>query len=207
MSQLTAHDLTLWRGPFCLFDALSFEVGAGQALVIRGPNGSGKTTLLRVLCGLTRPEEGRVEWEGVPVERNRPAFGLALAYFGHSLGLKADLTVVQNLQFATRLNGQSQADFGACLDALSLLDCANLEVRYLSAGQKRRAALARVLLSNARLWVLDEPFTNLDDAGRSFIEAQLNAHLRTGGLVAVAAHHPLSIRDGETIDIRLGESQ
>ena len=206
MSQLTAHDLTLWRGPFCLFDALSFELGNGQALVIRGANGSGKTTLLRVLCGLTRPEEGRVEWDGVPVERNRQAFGQVLAYFGHILGLKADLTVAQNLRFATQLNGQSQADLGACLAALSLQDCASLEVRYLSAGQKRRAALARVLLSGARLWVLDEPFTNLDDAGRDFIESRINAHLRDAGLVVAAAHHALSIEYGETIDIRLGVS-
>jgi len=204
MSVLTAHDLTLWRGPFCLFDALSFELGTGQALVIRGPNGSGKTTLLRVLCGLTRPEEGRVDWDGLPVEQNRQAFGSALAYFGHALGLKADLTAMQNLRFAAAFNGRRGGDFESVLAALSLQDCHDLEVRYLSAGQKRRTALARVLLSQARLWVLDEPFTNLDDAGRVFLETQLNAHLRDGGLVAVAAHHELSIRDGQEIDIRLG---
>lgn len=207
MSQLTAHDLTLWRGPFCLFEALSFELGSGQALVIRGPNGSGKTTLLRVLCGLTRPEEGRVEWGGVAVERNRQAYGLALAYFGHSLGLKADLTVVQNLRFSMQISGWSEAGFGACLDALHLIDCADLEVRYLSAGQKRRTALARVLLSDARLWVLDEPFTNLDAAGRTFVEDKLNAHLANGGLAAVAAHHELSISDGEIVDVYLGASR
>lgn len=206
MSILTAHDLTLWRGPFCLFDALSFELGTGQALVIRGPNGSGKTTLLRVLCGLTRPEEGRVDWDGVSVERNRQAFGHALAYFGHALGLKADLTVVQNLRFAACVNERSDADFGECLAALQLLDCARLEVRYLSAGQKRRTALARVLLSGARLWVMDEPFTNLDAAGRTFLEERLNAHLAKQGLVAVAAHHELSIRDGEIVAVELGAS-
>jgi len=204
MSILTAHDLTLWRGPFCLFEALSFELKTAQALVISGPNGSGKTTLLRVLCGLTRPEEGRVDWDGVPVERNRQAFGLALAYFGHALGLKADLTVVQNLHFAASVNGRSDTNFDEYLTALQLLDCASLEVRYLSAGQKRRTALARVLLSGARLWLMDEPFTNLDAAGRTFLEDRLNAHLADGGLVAVAAHHELSIRDGEIIPVELG---
>ncbi|MFQ5634905.1 MAG: cytochrome c biogenesis heme-transporting ATPase CcmA [Gammaproteobacteria bacterium] len=206
MNQLTAHDLTLWRGPFCLFEALSFDLSAGQALVIRGPNGSGKTTLLRVLCGLTRPETGRVDWDGVPVEQNRQAYGRALAYFGHSLGLKADLTVVQNLHFSTRLDGRGAADFGGYLTALDLANCANLEVRYLSAGQKRRTALARVLLSDARLWILDEPFTNLDDAGRTFVEERLNEHLRADGLVAAAAHHEMSIRDGEIRHLCLGAS-
>jgi heme exporter protein A len=204
MSRLTAHDLTLWRGPFCLFDTLSFELGDGQALVVRGPNGSGKTTLLRVLCGLTRPEEGRVDWDGVSIEANRQGYGQALAYFGHALGLKADLTVLQNLVFSASLNAQPQAKFAEYLEALSLSDCARLEVRYLSAGQKRRTALARVLMSNARLWVMDEPFTNLDDAGRDFVESRLNTHLNDGGLVAVAAHHELSIRDGEVVNLRLG---
>ena len=204
MSKLTAHDLTLWRGPFCLFEDLSFGIGPGQALVLRGPNGSGKTTLLRVICGLTRPEEGRVEWAGVPIERNRFAYGEALAYFGHSLGLKADLTVTQNLDFSTRLGGTQKRSFGDLLAALSLHDCADLEVRYLSAGQKRRTALARILLSGAQLWILDEPFTNLDDAGRRFVEGRLNAHLENGGLAALAAHHEMNIRDGEVIDVTLG---
>lgn len=204
MSLLTAHDLTLWRGPFCLFEDLSIELAARQALVIRGPNGSGKTTLLRVLCGLTRPEHGRVEWNGLQVEKNRQAFGSSLAYFGHSLGLKADLTVRQNLRYATALNASARTDFAEELNALALADCADLEVRYLSAGQKRRTALARVLMSGARLWVLDEPFTNLDDAGRGFIEERLNAHLDNAGLAVIAAHHALSIRDGREIPIQLG---
>jgi heme exporter protein A len=204
MSQLTAHDLTLWRGPFCLFEGLSFSVNPKQALVLRGPNGSGKTTLLRVICGLTRPEEGRVEWEGIGIEQNRHAYGTALAYFGHSLGLKADLTVSQNLDFSTRLGGVQQASHAELLASLSLHDCAALEVRYLSAGQKRRTALARILLSGAQLWILDEPFTNLDDAGRRFVEGQLNAHLANGGLAALAAHHEIDIHDGEVIDVTLG---
>lgn len=205
MSQLIASNLTLWRGPFCLFDELSFELRDGQALIVRGSNGSGKTTLLRVLCGLTRPEEGTVTWDGVPIEKNRPAFGAALAYFGHTVGLKADLTIEQNLRFSTRLNGHSDLDLADILGVLHLSECANLEVRYLSAGQQRRTALARVLTSGARLWILDEPFTNLDDAGRAYAESRLNAHLAGGGLAAVAAHHDLSIPDGKTIELRLGD--
>jgi len=205
MSHLSAHNLTLWRGPFCLFEDLSFAVEPRQALVLRGPNGSGKTTLLRVICGLTRPEEGHVAWQGEPIERNRIAYGTALAYFGHSLGLKADLTVTQNLDFSCRLSGAQGSPYAELLTALSLQECANLEVRYLSAGQKRRTALARILLSGARFWVLDEPFTNLDDAGRKFVEGRLNDHLAAGGLAALAAHHSIDIRDGEVIDVSLGE--
>ena len=204
MSLLTATDLTLWRGPFCLFDALSFELSAGQALVIRGPNGSGKTTLLRVLCGLTRPESGHISWDGLPVEKHREVFGRALAYFGHSLGLKADLTVNQNLRFSTALAEKGNREFAAYLEALNLQDCGDLEVRYLSAGQKRRTALARVLMSGARLWIMDEPFTNLDAAGRRYVEALLNDHLANDGLAAIAAHHELAIRDGRTVAVQLG---
>ncbi len=205
MSQLIANKLTVWRGPFCLLDELSFALGDGQVLLIRGSNGSGKTTLLRVLCGLTRPEEGQVTWDGVPIDPHRQAFGAALAYFGHTLGLKADLTIRQNLDFSTRLYGHPGLDLADVLGALNLSDCANLEVRYLSAGQQRRTALARVLTSGARLWILDEPFTNLDAAGRAYAESRLNAHLGGGGLAAVAAHHDLSIPDGTIIALRLGD--
>jgi heme exporter protein A len=204
MSQLSASDLCLWRGPFCLFDELSFSVAPGQALVVRGPNGSGKTTLLRVLCGLTRPDAGDVRWDGVGIELDRRNFGATLAYFGHTLGLKADLTVTQNLSFAACLNGRPVAALANILGNLDLEDCADLEVRYLSAGQKRRTALARVLTSGAKLWVLDEPFTHLDHEGHAFIETRLNEHLGAGGLAALAMHHSLVLPAGEMVNISLG---
>jgi heme exporter protein A len=190
---LKAVKLTLWRGPNCLFDGLSFDIADGSALLIRGANGSGKTTLLRVLCGLTRPESGEVLWNGVGIEENRMGFGAQLAYIGHTTGLKADLTVAQNLEFFARIGGQIGGDWAACLEALDLSHCANLEVRYLSAGQQRRAALARLLMSGARTWCMDEPFTNLDAAGRRFVSAQIQGRLESGGTAIVAAHHDLDL--------------
>jgi heme exporter protein A len=201
---LTAVDLTLWRGPHCLFEQLSFEVTGGSALIVRGPNGSGKTSLLRVLCGLTRPEAGRVEWNGADVEKDRQGFGACLAYLGHATGLKADLTVEQNLQFCARMNGDTGTPWASCLDALDLGHCADLELRYLSAGQQRRAALARILMSEARLWIIDEPFTNLDDAGRAFVEERIASCLGGDGLAVIAAHHELNLGDLPARTIRLG---
>lgn len=202
---LKAVDLTLWRGPRCLFGRLSFEVAEGAAVLVRGANGSGKTTLLRVLCGLTRPESGHVEWNHAPVEKNRGDFGAQLAYIGHQTGLKADLSVSQNLAFFARLNGQHGQPWRAFLEALNLSGCADLEVRYLSAGQKRRVALARMLMSDARLWVMDEPFSNLDASGRNFLTGQIAALLERGGTGVVATHGNLDIDAQSTHTIHLGD--
>jgi heme exporter protein A len=204
-AKLAANDLTLWRGPNCLFEDLSFEVSAGSLLLVRGPNGSGKTTLLRVLCGLTRPEAGRVEWRGEAIEKNRQAFGAELAYFGHVNGLKTDLTIMQNLAFAAQLYGQSGDRIPALLDALNLSICAELEVRYLSAGQKRRTALARVLMSGATIWLLDEPVTNLDADGRDYVEDRLRVHVTDGGIAIAATHEDIRITNEAPNEIHLGD--
>lgn len=205
LAGLSAIDLTLWRGPNCLFEELSFEVDAGSLLLVRGANGSGKTTLLRVLSGLTRPETGRVEWCGEAIEKQRQAYGAELAYFGHVNGLKADLTVTQNLEFSAQLCGQSEGRIPELLDALNLTICAELETRYLSAGQKRRAALARVLMSTASVWLLDEPVTNLDAAGREFVVDRLSDHIGCGGLAIAATHEDIRLSTATPDEIVLGD--
>jgi heme exporter protein A len=202
---LKAVDLTLWRGASCLFEDLSFELDQGSASLVRGPNGSGKTTLLRVICGLTRPESGRVEWKHAPIESVREEYGSQLAYLGHTTGLKADLTVVQNLTFVARMQGQAGRPWVPFLEALELTPCADLELRYLSAGQQRRTALARVLMSKARLWLLDEPFTNLDDAGRDYVTKRIDAQLEDGGIALIATHQDLELRTDSVTTINLGE--
>ena len=181
---LEACRLTLWRGHNCLFEQLSFSVSGGNALILRGPNGSGKTTLLRVLCGLTLPEQGEIRWDG---EQRSTGLRGMVAYSGHQPGLNADLTVRQNLAFYARISGRGN-DWQGLLPALGIEDCADLEVRHLSAGQKRRAAIARVLMSGATVWLLDEPFTNLDSGGRRVVEDHIGAHLSAGGLAVIAAH-------------------
>ena len=199
---LEASGLSVSRGDAFLFAGLSFRVAPGRALVVRGPNGAGKTTLLRVLCGLTRAEAGTLSWNGEPQPQ---ALRGRVAYCGHQLSLNADLTVRQNLGFYASLQGGTPALQGL-LDALRLRQCADLEVRHLSAGQRRRAALVPVLLSTAPVWVLDEPMTNLDAEGRSHMAARIGAHLSGGGMAIVATHGESGIPDGRADVLHLGES-
>ncbi|CAG0944929.1 Cytochrome c biogenesis ATP-binding export protein CcmA [Gammaproteobacteria bacterium] len=197
---LAALDLTLWRGATCLFDGLSFEVAAGTALLLRGANGTGKTSLLRVLAGLTQPERGSIRWRG----EGRPGAlrGLA-AYSGHSSALNADLTVKQNLTFYGRLMGW-QGNLGSLLDPLGLAAFRDLEVRHLSAGQRRRGGLARLLMSDCPVWLLDEPFTNLDAEGRRLVETRIDQHLGAGGLAVIAVHDTMTLATASVATLRMG---
>jgi heme exporter protein A len=202
---LSARGLTLWRGDLCLFEDLSFSLAAGQALVLRGPNGSGKTTLLRVIAGLTTPESGEVLWSGEALGRVSRR-QLLLAYCGHLPGLKGDLTVAENLSFYARLHGCPPARLAAILGQLGLAGLADLEMRLLSAGQKRRAALARVLLTRVPLWLLDEPQTNLDSAARRTVEEAIREHLAGGGVAVIASHQPIEVGNGSVLELELGEA-
>lgn len=203
---LEARKLGLWRGDRCLFDDLSFQVEPGQIVLVRGENGTGKTTLLRVLCGLTRPEQGQVHWNGNNIEENRECYGSQLAYWGHLGGLKHDLSVLQNLQFICRLNGLDMAALPHLLESLSLTRCIDLPVRQLSAGQQRRTGLAGLLLSRASLWIMDEPFTNMDDNGREYLQQRIQEHLDQQGMVVVAAHHELALPESVVKRVMLGLS-
>ncbi|RMF99283.1 MAG: cytochrome c biogenesis heme-transporting ATPase CcmA [Gammaproteobacteria bacterium] len=187
---LLARGLTLWRGDNCLFEDLDFALGEGQVLLVRGPNGAGKTTLLRVVCGLTRPEAGSVLWKDQPIA-DSDEYPLALAWHGHQPGLKSDLSIRQNLEFSAALRGQAAGAWQAALSELGLAALADMPVRQLSAGQQRRTALARLLSSPARLWVMDEPFTNLDAAGQAYLQGRLQGHLAAGGLALLAMHQSL----------------
>ncbi len=180
-------NLSLWRGDRCLQSELTGSLAAGQALTLRGPNGCGKTTLLRTLCGLSLPENGEIRWQGEVLSRVRTDYYAHMAYCGHSNGLKGDLTTRENLGFAARMRGR-HANQNELLLGLNLTQCADLPIRNLSAGQRRRASLALVLASGAELWVLDEPYTNLDRAGCEWLGRRLNTHLAMGGLLLLAAH-------------------
>ncbi len=202
---LSASQLTLWRGYQCLFEALSFELSAGQAMLVRGPNGSGKTTLLRVVCGLTRPESGQVFWQQADLHRERAQVGTALAYSGHQTGLKGDLSLAENLSFFARLADQPDRIWQSLLEPLGLQELGELDVRLLSAGQQRRAALVRTLISPAPLWVMDEPLANLDEQGRSFVLDAVNAHLASGGLALLAVHEAVQLAH-TSLTLTLGDS-
>ena len=193
-AKLTAKDLTLFRGERCLFKGLGFALNPGELLLLEGQNGSGKTSLMRALAGLIEFETGEVLWDDQPVREYRQAFHGALVWMAHRTGLKLDLTLVENLGFEGKLRSPSGADFEEVLERLEIQRLKHLVVRSLSAGQQRRVALARMLLSKATLWFMDEPVTNLDRDGRRLVMNLVTEHLDRGGMCIMAAHQDIDIK-------------
>jgi heme exporter protein A len=191
---LGVEQVHVWRGDRHVLKGVSLQVAPRQLLHISGPNGTGKTTLLRVVCGLLRPEQGQVSWGGKSISSIRLEFQAALAYASHEPALKGDLTALENLHFAVGLKRRlSTNELRASLEQTGVARCADLPVRVLSAGQRRRVAMARVLAMGASLWLLDEPFTNLDTAGVELISALLRSHVEKGGAALVVAHQTLNL--------------
>jgi heme exporter protein A len=192
-AKLSADGLTLFRGDRLLFKGLSFALNPGELLLLEGQNGSGKTSLMRAIAGLIEFEDGDVMWEGKPVRSNRPDFYGSLVWMQHRVGFKADLTLVENLRFESHLRAQSNEDFEEVLERLGISRLKRLPMRALSAGQQRRVALARMLLSRVPLWLMDEPFTNLDRQGRKLVMDVTTEHLARDGMCIMAAHQDVEI--------------
>ncbi len=193
-----------------LFSDLNFAVEPAQVVQVEGHNGSGKTSLLRILCGLLLPSQGDVLWCGQPIEKVRSEYLSEVAYLGHHNGVKAELTPLENLRFATRmLPPRVDTDPYAILARLSLRGFEDVPCRSLSAGQNRRVALARLLMTRSHLWVLDEPFTALDRKGMRDLEAIFEEHVRGGGMIVLTTHHPVEMGQCQVqyLDLaRLGDS-
>ena len=191
---LSVDQVHVWRGDRHVLKGVSLTLRPRQLLHISGPNGTGKTTLLCVVCGLLRPEQGLVSWLGQSISSVRAEYQAALAYASHEPALKGDLTALENLRFAVGLKRRVTAgELRASLETTGVAGCADLPARVLSAGQRRRVALARVLSMRASLWLLDEPFTNLDAAGTDLTGALLQSHVEGGGAALVVAHHDLKV--------------
>ncbi|MFT4886137.1 MAG: heme exporter protein A [Pseudohongiellaceae bacterium] len=200
---LVASNLYCERDDRILFNDLNFSLAEGQVMLVRGSNGSGKTTLLRILCGLNDGYEGSIRWYGDELSERADEFAAALLYIGHRAGVNKVLTPLENLRWSCSL--QSAVSEAQLLDALSTVGLRGFEYSAcfgLSAGQQQRVALARLLLSPAKLWVLDEPFTTLDIKGVRLLESLLTRHAQQGGSVLVTTHHSLEI--DELLELNLG---
>ena len=203
---LQVAKLVCRRGDRLLFAGLDFAIEAGTLLHVRGRNGSGKTTLLRTLCGLFTPDAGEVRWQGESIRALAEDYRHDLLYLGHLNGIKGDLTGVENLRLAATLDGD-RVGIDAVWGALGQIGQAGFEdlpTRMLSQGQKKRVALARLILSRAPLWVLDEPFTALDLDAVDLLQGLIAAHVARGGLAILTTHQEVPLTAGKARHLDLG---
>lgn len=203
-NKLIAEDLACRRSERLLFRNLNFTLAAGQVLLLRGPNGSGKSSLLRLLAGLLPPEAGTLNWRGKNVAQDRSSYRADLAYLGHLDALKPQLLVRENLQFWADLVGGSVA-VGAALAKVGLAASAEIPAQQLSAGQRRRFGLARLLLKPVPIWLLDEPSTALDTAGQKLVLDLVSRHRAAGGLAIISSHDDLDLPQAATLQLGQGQ--
>ena len=190
---LSANDLCLVRGDRCLFRSLNFALNPGELMFVGGANGSGKTSLLRGIAGLLDFATGHVTWDGRKILDDYQLFRSEVVWLSHRVGFKDELNLIENLQFESALRASSMDKSAPVIERLGLARLTDLPFRYLSAGQQRRVALARMLLAKARLWLMDEPFTNLDKAGQGLVAELIAEHVGSGGLCIAASHQTVEI--------------
>ncbi len=206
MARFTGSDLVCVRGGRRVFSGLDFSVHDGGALVLVGPNGSGKSSLLRLMSGLLRPASGRLSWDGEDTAEDPEAHNARLHYVGHLDAVKPVLSVAENLEFWTSLrSGEKMATVTenvlAALETFAIAHLAEIPGKFLSAGQKRRVTLARIVSSPAALWLLDEPTTALDAAAVERLKSAIRSHRAAGGMVVVSTHAEIGLEDAEVLNI------
>lgn len=200
MADFEGRSLQCRRGGRDVFAGLDFVLPPGGALLLTGPNGSGKSSLLRLMAGLLRPAAGELLWDGRPVAEAPEAHAARLHYLGHLDAVKPVLSVAENLRFWAAVRG-GRGTLDAALEAFALSELADVPGRLLSAGQRRRLALARLLAAPAEMWLLDEPSVGLDHASVGRLAAAIAAHRDGGGRVAVATHTALDLADPRRLSL------
>lgn len=202
---LQAHQLACRQGDRLLFENLDFQVSAGELLLIEGHNGCGKTTLLKTLATLRYPDNGYVSWQGKSTLKLGDEFRSELTWLGHHNGIKLDLTAFENLKISCGLNDVVVSDDEVlqALDDMGLFGYDELPVRSLSQGQKRRTALATLLLTQSKLWILDEPFSALDVKAVDFLQSIISQHIDEGGLVILTTHQEVDLTTGNANRLQL----
>lgn len=205
---LEVKNLQCIRGDRELFNHLSFQLEKHQLMMLEGKNGSGKTTLLRALCGLYLPEQGEILWEGIATKKQDEFFRRELLYLGHHNSIKADLTVIENLRFNTLLSGSgaTEEELMEALDTIGLFAFEECPSSQLSQGQKRRVALARLLVNDATLWILDEPFVALDVAAVELLQSIIARHVENGGMVILTTHQEVPLTSGKIKRLSLSQA-
>jgi heme exporter protein A len=191
---LEARELLCVRDDRVLFQDLRFSLAAGETLLLEGRNGSGKTSLLRILCSIRLPDAGSVVWCGTDIQNLGADYHEQLTYVGHRDGIKQDLTPEENLRMAHALGrANSSNSYADVLERFGLYGFEDIPTYNLSAGQQRRLALARLLITESRLWILDEPFTSLDRHGIRLFEAIMDEHIASGGMLVLTTHHKVNL--------------
>ncbi len=204
---LEIRQLTCIRDKRVLFDGLSFSVSGGELVQIEGANGTGKTSLLRIIAGLGIAESGDVLWQGERIQNDRENFYQNLLYLGHQTGVKRELTAFENLAFYQKMHGsEDQTRLWDALARVGLAGREDIPAAQLSAGQNRRIALARLWISDVKLWILDEPLTAIDKQGIKVLEALFQRHVDQGGIVLFTTHQDMFTDNQQLRRIRLSES-
>jgi heme exporter protein A len=189
---LNAKNLSLIRGGRELFTNLNFIVKPGDLLLIQGENGSGKTSLLKVIAGLIEPDNGSLFWSNKNIISQRQSFHKNIAWLSHNTGFKGDLTILENIKFESSLRKMSIEKLEDSLKHFQLTEFSKIPFRFLSVGQQKRAAIVRMCLINVKLWLMDEPLSNLDATGQSLVIDLINNHTKKSGLCVLASHHAIS---------------
>ena len=200
---LAVSGLSCARDDRLLFSDLSFEIKPRQMLLLEGRNGSGKTTLLRALCGIRPPDSGEIRWCGTPIEKLGPDYHAHIAYVAHADGVKRDLTALENLRMSRTLGKPNATSLEAGLEQVGLDGFDDVLALNLSAGQQRRLALARLLITDSRLWILDEPYTSLDKSGIALFGEIMERHTAMGGMIILTAHHDVQLANADVRRLNL----